>query len=151
LAIDLQRLKFYERTMQAREFQCAFPRDDNNGVTMRILIADDSAVVRERLIEMLSDLKGVEIIGQAADGLEALNSIRKLKPDAVILDIQMPNGSGIDVLQRIKKKRRRPILIILTNYGDSAYRTKCMDAGADFFFDKSTQFDEVMKVLTGLI
>ncbi len=137
--------------MEAREFQCAGPRDDHNGVTMRIFIADDSAIVRERLIEMLSELKEIEIIGQAGDGLEALNSIRKLKPDAVILDIQMPKSSGIDVLQKIKKKRRRPILIILTNYSDSVYRTKCMDAGADFFFDKSTQFDEVMKVLSDLV
>jgi DNA-binding NarL/FixJ family response regulator len=137
--------------MQAREFECAGSRYDNKSVTMRIFIADDSAIVRERLIEMLSDLKGVEIIGQAGEGLEALNSIQKLKPDVVILDIQMPNGNGIDVLQKIKKKRRRPILIILTNYSDSAYRTKCMDAGADFFFDKSTEFDEVIKVLRCLV
>lgn len=117
---------------------------------MKIFIADDSTIVRERLIDMLSGLKDLEVVGQAEEGLQAIDSIRKLKPDAVVLDIQMPNGSGIDVLQNIKMEEPTPIVIILTNYSYSQYRKRCMDAGVDFFFDKSTQFNEVMKVLEGL-
>lgn len=118
---------------------------------MKIFIADDSATVRERLMEMLSKLKDIEIVGQAEDGLQAIDSLRKLKPDAVVLDIQMPNGSGIDVLENIKKEVPAPLAIILTNYPYPQYRKRCMDAGADFFFDKSTEFDKVLNVLRGTI
>ena len=114
---------------------------------MKIFIADDSAVVRERLIEMLSELPEIEIIGQAQDGLEATNLIKKLNPDVVILDIRMPRENGIDVLQNIKRDKQAPIVIMLTNYPYPQYRKKCMEAGADFFFEKSTEFEKVMGVL----
>jgi len=114
---------------------------------MKIFIADDSAVVRERLIEMLSELPEIEIIGQAQDGLEATNLIKKLNPDVVILDIRMPRENGIDVLQNIKRDKQAPIVIMLTNYSYPQYRKKCMEAGADFFFEKSTEFEKVMEVV----
>lgn len=120
-------------------------------VTMRIFIADDSAAVRERLTEMLSNVKDIEIAGQAENGLKAVDSIWKLKPDVVVLDIQMPNGSGIEVLQKIKKKEPAALVIILTNYPYPEYRRECIDAGANFFFDKSMEFEQVMKVVKGLI
>ena len=66
---------------------------------MKVFVADDSAVLRERVIEMLSDLPGIEIIGHAQDVSETLTAIKKLNPDVVILDIRMPGGSGMDVLQ----------------------------------------------------
>ena len=114
---------------------------------MKIFIADDSAVVRERLIEMLSELPEIEIIGQAQDGLEATNLIKKLNPDVVILDIRMPRENGIDVLQNIKRDKQAPIVIMPTNYSYPQYRKKCMEAGADFFFEKSTEFEKVMEVV----
>ena len=118
---------------------------------MKVFIVDDSAVVRERLRAMLSELTEIEIIGEARAPLEVKNSVRKVKPDAVILDIRMPGGSGIDVLQNIKKDKPAPIVIILTNYPYPQYRKKCMDAGADFFFDKSTEFDKITEVFKQLI
>ena len=118
---------------------------------MKVFIVDDSAIVRERLVTMLSELQEVEIIGQAEDSLEATKSILKLKPDAVILDIRMPGGSGIDVLQQIKNHKPAPIVIMLTNYPYPQYRKKCLDAGADFFFDKATEFHEVTAVLEQMI
>ena len=118
---------------------------------MKVFIADDSAVVRERLIEMLSELPEIEIIGQAEDGLETINSIPKLKPDVVILDIHMPGGNGIEVLRNIKKNEPVPLVIILTNYSYPQYRKKCMDLGADYFFDKSTEFEKVTEVCQQLI
>ena len=117
---------------------------------MKIFIADDSAVVRERLVEMVSELPGIEIVGQAQGGLEAINAITKLKPDAVILDIRMPGGSGIYVLRCIKKGHVAPVVIMLTSYPYPQYRKKCMDEGADFFFYKSTEFDKVPEVLEQL-
>ena len=118
---------------------------------MKVFIADDSAVVRERLVEMISELPGIEIIGQAQEALEATNAIMKLKPDVVILDIRMPGGSGLNVLKDIKKYTDAPVVIMFTGYPYPQYRQRCMDAGADFFFNKSTEFDRVTEVLEQLI
>jgi len=118
---------------------------------MKVLIVDDSAVVRERLITMLSELKSVNIVNQAEGPLEAKNAIQKLKPDAVILDIRMPGGNGIDVLEKIKKDKPSTVVIIFTNYPYPQYRKKCMDLGADYFFDKSTEFEKVTEVFRNLM
>ena len=117
---------------------------------MKVFIADDSKIVRDRLATLLSELKDVQIIGYAEDVPESIEAIRELEPDVVILDIRMPGGSGINVLQEIKKKGNGPIFIILTNYPYPAYRKKCMEAGADFFFCKSTQFDKVAEIIRDL-
>jgi len=114
---------------------------------MKVLIVDDSAIVRERLKNMLSEIVELQNISQARDSLEAISSFHKLNPEVVILDIRMPGGSGIDVLQEIKKETTPPLVIVLTNYPYPQYRKKCMDAGADFFFDKSSEFDKVTEVL----
>ena len=108
-----------------------------------VFIADDSLIVREHLVTMLEELAGIEIVGQAENVAEAISAIRILKPDAVILDIRMPGGSGIDVLQNIKQDDSAVLVIVLTNYPYPVYRQKCLQAGADFFLDKSTEFDQI--------
>lgn len=118
---------------------------------MKVFIVDDSALVRERIITMISEHPGIEITGQAENALEGIDSIRKLKPDVVILDIRMPGGNGIEVLKNIKKNSSGPTIIILTNYPYPQYRKKCMEAGADFFFDKSTEFNKIIEVIKKLI
>lgn len=117
---------------------------------MKVLIVDDSEVVRERLKAMLSEVTELKDISQAEDVPEAISSFHKLNPEVVILDIRMPGGSGIDVLQKVKKSNRPPLVIVLTNYPYPQYRRKCIDAGADFFFNKSTEFDKVTEVLKQL-
>jgi len=114
---------------------------------MKVFIADDSSEVRERIRMLLSELKEVEMIGEANNVQEAIENIRQQGPDVVILDIRMPGGSGIDVLREIVKKGRAPVVIMLTNYPHRQYKKKCMDAGADFFFDKSREFEKVVEVL----
>ncbi len=118
---------------------------------MKVFIADDSEILCERLIELLAGLPKVEVIGCAHDAEGAIKAINECAPDVVILDIRMPGGSGIDVLQHIKKGNI-PIVIVLTNYPYPQYRKRCLSAGADYFFDKSTEFDKlpgVFKVLLG--
>ena len=118
---------------------------------MRILIADDSAVVRARLISLLADLRGIEVVGQAEDAIEARNLAEKLRPDVAILDLRMPKGSGADVLSDLKKLNPAPKVIMLTNYPHPENRKKCMDGGADYFFDKSNEFQKVVSVLMGML
>ena len=95
---------------------------------------------------MFDELVGVEVVGQAENVAESISAIGELKPDVVILDIRMPGGSGIEVLQHIKQDKVTPLVIILTNYPYPGYRQKCLQAGADFFLDKSTEFDQIPKL-----
>ena len=118
---------------------------------MRVFIVDDSAIVRVRLKAMFSEIPGIEIVGEAANARDAIKDIRKLKPDVAIVDIRMPGGNGIDALKNIKKMKQAPVVIILTNYPYPQYRKKCTEAGANFFFDKSSEFEKVMEVLEQLI
>ena len=110
---------------------------------IKLFIADDSLIVRERLVMMLDELAEIEVVGQAEDVTGAIDAIGALKPDVVILDIRMPGGSGLDVLQHIKQDEPAPMVIILTNYPYPGYRQKCLQAGADFFLDKSSEFDQI--------
>jgi DNA-binding NarL/FixJ family response regulator len=107
----------------------------------RVLVADDSPVIRERLLGILEDLGGVTVVGEAEDGRQALAMVEELHPDVVILDIRMANGSGIEALERIKRLEAAPVVAILTNYPYSQYRDRCVALGADFFFDKSNEFE----------
>jgi len=119
---------------------------------MKVFIVDDSSVVRERLVAMLSEHPEIEIVGQAADAFSALEAIPHLKPDVVILDIYMPgSAAGMYVLEKIGSGRNAPIVIMLTNYSYDQYRKRCLDAGAAFFFDKSTEFEKVPEVLMALL
>jgi DNA-binding NarL/FixJ family response regulator len=110
---------------------------------MKVFIVDDSEILRGRLKSMLSTYKDVEIVGEAQNQKEAIEKIWTLKPNVVILDVRLSEGSGIEVLKEIKKDYPAPIVIVLTNYPFSQYQKKCMEIGADFFFDKSQDFNEI--------
>ncbi len=118
---------------------------------MRVFLVDDSAVIRQRLKRLLADLKEIEVMGEAGDAAEATEAIHQGKPDVVLLDIHLLGGSGIEVLENVKKDKPAPAVIILTNYPYPQYRQKCLAAGADFFFVKSTEFDKVVPALQQLI
>jgi DNA-binding NarL/FixJ family response regulator len=117
---------------------------------MKVLIADDSEIVRERLAYLLDDVAGVEIVGQAEDAVEGSNLAEALKPDVAILDVRMPRGSGVDVLRAIKQDNPAATVIILTNFVDPEARQLCMAQGADYFFDKSIEIDKAVQVLREL-
>ena len=118
---------------------------------MRVFIVDESAIMRERLAAIISDLAGaIELIGQAEDASGAAEAIRRLKPDLVILDLRTRSGSGIQVLREIKADATAPIVVILTNYPYPQYRKQCQELGAEYFFDKSMDFDRVPELLQQL-
>jgi DNA-binding NarL/FixJ family response regulator len=117
---------------------------------MKIFIVDDSKIVVERVRNLLSNIEGLEFIGQATNANDAVEAILRLKPDVVILDIRLIGEDGLSVLERIKKEHSPPIVIVLTNYPYSQYRKKCRELGADYFFDKVTEITSFVKVLRTL-
>jgi DNA-binding NarL/FixJ family response regulator len=117
---------------------------------MRVLIVDDSKIVCEGLQQMLIDIADVEIVGQAHNAKNAIRFISESKPDVVILDIRLPGPSGIDVLKNIRAKKLPIRVIMLTNYPYPQYRKKCEELGADYFFDKVTEIEEIPHLIEEL-
>lgn len=117
---------------------------------MKLLIADDSTFLRQRLSHLITELAGIENIIYAEDVPAAIKTIEAEKPDVVVLDIQMPGGSGIDVLKKVRKEDQKPIFIVFTNYPYPRFRKSCLAAGADFFLDKSFDHNELLVVLKKL-
>jgi DNA-binding NarL/FixJ family response regulator len=120
---------------------------------VKVYILDDSTLLREALKAMLllSVSEEIEIAGEADNPGDAIEDILKLNPDVVILDIRMPDGNGIDIIEFIKKKNLFTIVIVFTNYPYRQYREKCMELGADFFFDKSNDFEKIPELLKQLL
>jgi len=118
---------------------------------MRVFIADDSSAVVERLADLLEEVPGAQLVGQAGDVPEALRCIQQANPDAVILDLQMPGGSGLDVLRVIRRDNPGLHVLICTNYPYPQYREECLSAGANFFLDKSAEFAKIPAILRKLI
>jgi DNA-binding NarL/FixJ family response regulator len=112
-----------------------------------VFIVDGSAIIQERLITLLAELDGVEVVGQAQTVADAVRTIRARQPDLVIQDVQIADGSGLELLAAIKKGERTPRVIVLTNDAYPLYRKAYLQAGADYFLDKSREFDQLPQVL----
>ncbi len=114
---------------------------------MRVFIVEDSELVKRRLVAALGDLADVEVIGSAASETEAIASILAMHPDVAIVDIQLRSGNGMNVLQEVKRQQAELKVIVLTNFGYPQYRRRCLDAGADYFLDKSAEFMAVEAII----
>jgi DNA-binding NarL/FixJ family response regulator len=113
----------------------------------RVYIVDDSVRLRRRLYELLSDVDNVQVVGQAGNADKALDDIRVLKPDTVLLDIRLPGKNGIQLLAEIKKLKPEITVIIMTNYDYPQYRQQSLRSGADHFFNKTREFENILEVL----
>jgi DNA-binding NarL/FixJ family response regulator len=113
----------------------------------KIFLVDDSELMRQILTARLEEMEGVQVVGQAATVAEAIDGLRELQPDVVILDLRLPDGSGLEVLLAVKQSEPLPLVIVLTQYSNPHYRAQCLEAGADYFFDKSSDFELVVQVI----
>lgn len=104
---------------------------------MKLLIVDDSELLQARLKKAIADANDKICICQAFSCMEAMESFVSFEPDILILDIALPDGSGIDLLKKFKYENPMAIEIILTNYPTDEFNKKCKQLGADHFFDKS--------------
>ncbi len=117
---------------------------------MKIFIVEDSALVRGRIIVMLSNMPGIRICGIAGTPEDAVRSINTLNPDVAVVDLKLYGGTGLDVIRNIRKENKQVVIIVLTNYAYPQYREKCVELGADYFFDKSVEFEKAIDTIVSL-
>jgi len=118
---------------------------------MKIVIADDSSLLRDRIKNLLNGLKEKLVLYEAENGVEALKLIKDEKPDLAILDIRMPEMNGIEVLKKIRELNMKTKICILTNYAYPQYKKKCFEAGADYFLSKTEEFEDIKIVITDML
>lgn len=114
---------------------------------MRVLLADDHAIVRRGLRSLIESEPGIAVVGEAADGLEALRMCDELHPDAIILDVGMPKLNGIEVAERVQKLQRAPSVIILSMHADESYIIRALAAGARAYLLKDATDEDLMPAL----
>jgi DNA-binding NarL/FixJ family response regulator len=124
----------------------------NESKKLRVVLVEDSPIIRARLAETLSEIPNVEIVGQAESESDALVLLDGGGWDAVVLDLQLRQGTGLGVLRKLKQGGRpsNSKVIVFTNYAFPQYRDRSMSFGADFFFDKAREFHRVRDVLADL-
>ena len=125
-------------------------RTDDPRRTVRVFIVEDSALVRDRLVEVLASLSYVKFVGHAGCVRDALAWIPLARPHVVLLDLGLPDGSGLHVLKGIQTMDPHPAVAIITNYATASLRERCLAAGANAFLDKSLEFHRIPDVLEGL-
>jgi len=110
-------------------------------------IVDDSLLIRRMLREHLMTIPEVEVVGEAGNATTAVPMIQQAQPDAVILDINLPGGDGIELLRRVKETQPGLNVIMFTSYCSPEYRKRCQEAGASLFFDKTCQISVLMDAI----
>lgn len=115
-----------------------------------VLVIEDSALIRERLVELVHSCEGFHVTAQADTEAGALAALREQAFDAVVVDLQLREGSGFGVLQALQRLQPRPLTLVLTNTATRAARLRCAALGAEHFFDKSYEFDHVALALEAL-
>ena len=117
---------------------------------LTVYIADDSAVVREKLKEALEETDSIKVVGESGDAVQAITEIRRLDPQVTIIDIRMPGGGGLPVLKDLKSRTPNRIAFILTSFPFPQYREVYLSAGADYFFDKTKDIQQMTEILLAL-
>lgn len=117
---------------------------------MKILIIDDSPLLCDKLSNLINENLRVENIDCVYRAEGAIETIEKTRPEVVILDIRLPDGNGIDLLKEIKQRSLAGKTVMFTSYAYPHYRKKCLSAGADHFFNKSSEFEKVIEFLKDL-
>ncbi len=113
---------------------------DEASAKVRVMIADDSTPIRERLAALLCEIPGVVVIAETSDVRTTMDGVMALAPDIVMLDINMPGGTGFDVLEHIRIQGLATLAVVITTHEETEYETRARDSGAAAFFNKTRDF-----------
>ena len=115
--------------------------------TIRVVLADDHVFVRDGIKSLLENEANIEVVGEATDGLEALKIVDSCKPDLLILDIRMPNMTGIEVVEKLRSQNNLVKIVMLSMHESEEYVLKSIKAGADGYLLKGSSKEEFLKAL----
>jgi DNA-binding NarL/FixJ family response regulator len=125
-------------------------REESMTRIAKILIVDDDAVFRKRVRGLLASEPDVEIVGEAADGEEAILKARELEPSLVLMDLRMPGMNGLEAMQRIKDEAPDVSIIILTMFDLEEYKDAAMASGASGFVIKKALVEDLIPAIRGI-
>ncbi len=111
--------------------------------SLSVLLVEDSAVLAERLSELVVATQGVELAGVADSETSALIALGQRAVDVILLDLHLRQGTGFGVLRQLNKQQKRPVAIVLTNYDLAEYRRAASAMGAEYFLDKARDMDQL--------
>lgn len=118
--------------------------------TKTIAVVEDSPAVRERLRTLLSETPGVVLVAEYSDVEQAVAGMAQFAPDVAIVDIRLGNAYSMDLVRFLKERHPRTMVIIYSNYADPAHRRAYLQAGANLFFDKTSETDQMLSALARL-
>ena len=105
---------------------------------MKIIVTDDLLVPRDHLLALVDEIPGMDLLWDTQSSRSAIAVLQAQRPDAVVLDIQRTGNNGLEVLRQLKDVPSPPIVIMLAKEAEAGHRKECLDAGADFFLDSSS-------------
>lgn len=120
-------------------------------MTIRALLADDHPVVRSGLRALLSTIEGIEVVGEAADGDEAVRQTQLLRPDVVLMDLRMPRTDGVEAIRRLRTSVPETAVLVLTMYDDDATVLTAMQAGARGYLLKGAEQEEIIGAIRAVV
>ncbi|MEU3711755.1 response regulator transcription factor [Streptomyces catenulae] len=122
-----------------------------DGPAKRVVVADDQTVVREGIVMLLGLLPGIEVVGSAPDGEEAVRLVAELAPDVVLMDLRMPRCDGVEATRRIRADHPGTQVVVLTTYADDDSLFPALQAGARGYLTKDADGDEIVRAIDGVL
>jgi len=120
-------------------------------MAVNVMITDDHSMIREGLKQLLELEGDFKVIAEAADGVECINKLEEVTPDVLLLDINMPNMNGLEVLQKMKEKRMKVKVLVLTIHSEVEYLLKAVDIGVNGYLLKDSESAELKKAINSVV
>ncbi len=117
---------------------------------MTVLIADDSSLIRNNLSKLISRTREDITVKGSSDVNSTIRELDSAQVEVLILDIQFPDGSGLEVLEHLRASRAKPFIMVLTNLLSTRVKEKSLELGADLFFDKTEEYERVVEEIVRL-
>ena len=114
---------------------------------IKVLVVDDHDLIRAGIARMLLDDGGIEVVGEACSGEESIDSVRKLAPDVVLMDLKMPGIGGLEATRRIKRQNEKVKVVVVTACVDDPYPAHVMESGATAYVSKSSHISEMIRAI----
>jgi DNA-binding NarL/FixJ family response regulator len=130
--------------------EMTYNRHEMAGDKLKVLLVEDSQLLSDRLLELMSDINGVTPIGTVDTEAAAIKAIDSEQPQAILLDLNLKEGTGFGVLRHINTMSQRPAVVVITNYALPQYRRQAEVLGARYFLDKTQEFELIPETLEAL-